>query len=145
MLNPGHSPRRIPSLALPDLAFFLYISSCSFHINHTSDMALFSKGQPPAWHTKVVDDSLGPLKAGSTCLCVPVCVNDAASSKPALVGRDVVDQRIHTNNISCTICVCASKHCKTCSHVSEGSTFRNSVTHKTYNVVSPNPSMNENV
>ena len=60
------------------------------------------------------------------------------------MGRDVVDQRTHTTNVSCAVCVCASKHCKTCSHVSEGSTFRSSVTH-TYNVVSPNPSMNENV
>ena len=139
--NPGRGPIRGPSSALPDPAFLSPYFLSSFSIYHTSAMALFNRGQPPAWHTKVVDDGLGPLKAGSTHLYVPVCVNDAASSKPAPVGRDVVDQRTHTDNVSCAVCVCASKRCKTCTRVSEGSTFRSSVTHKTYNVVSPNPAM----
>ena len=75
-------------------------------------------------------DGLGPLKAGSTRLCVPVCGNDTASSKPASVGRDAVDKRMHANDVRCVVCVCASKRCKTCSHVSEGNTFRSSVTQK---------------
>ena len=139
--NPGRGPIRGPSSALPDPAFLSPYFLSSFSIYHTSTMASFNRGQPPAWHTKVVDDGLGPLKTGSTHLYVPVCVNDAASSKPAPVGRDVVDQRTHTNNVSCAVCICASKRCKTCTRVSEGSTFRSSVTHKTYNVVSPNPAM----
>ena len=48
-------------------------------------------GQLPAQQTKVADHGLGPLKAGPTRLCVPVCNHDAASSKPSSVGRDVVD------------------------------------------------------
>ena len=47
-----------------------------------------------------------------------------------------------TVHVGCVVCVCASKRCKTCSHVSEGNTFRSSVTQKTYNVISPNQSMN---
>ena len=58
---------------------------------HTAMMALFNKGQLPAQQTKVVDHGLGPLKAGPTRLCVPVCNHDAASSKLSSVGRDVVD------------------------------------------------------
>ena len=96
--NHGCGPMRGPSLALPDPGFsFSPFSLFLFHIYYNSAMVSLSKGQPPAWHTKVVDDGLGPLKACSTRLYVLVCVNDAASSKPALVGRDVVDQRTHTN------------------------------------------------
>ena len=126
----------------------MYISDPAFLSRHfLSSFSIYkshgvNRRQPPAWHTKVVDNNLGPLKTCSTHLYVPVCVNDAASSKPAPVGRDVVDQRTHTNTVSCAVCVCASKHCKTCTHVSEGSMFRSSVTHKTYSVVSPNPAMN---
>ena len=50
-------------------------------------MASFIKGQLPAQQTKVVDHGLGPLKAGPTCLCVPVCYHDAASSKPSSGGK----------------------------------------------------------
>ena len=89
----------------------------------------------------MVDNNLGPLKAGSTHLCVPVCGNDATSSKSASAGRAVVDDHMHTNNVSCAVCVCGSKRCKTCTHVSQGSTFRSTVTHKNYSVVSPNLSM----
>lgn len=39
------------------------------------------------------------IKAGLTRLCVPVCDNDATSSKPASVGRAVVDDNTHTNNV----------------------------------------------
>ena len=56
-----------------------------------SPFASFSRGQPPAQRTKVVDDNLRPLKSGSTCLCVPVCAHDAMSSKPTTLGRDAAD------------------------------------------------------
>ena len=46
-----------------------------------------------------------------------------------------------TNNVSC-VCTCASIRCKTCNHVSQGSTFMSNVTRKSYTVVSPNCSMN---
>ena len=74
---------------------------------------------------------LGPLKAGPTCLCVPVCHHDAASSKPSSGGRDVVDIHKRTK-CNCVVNVCGSKRCKTCKHVHECSTFRSNVTHKTY-------------
>ena len=48
--------------------------------------------QPPARHT---NDNLRPLKSGSTCLYVPVCVHDAVSSKPASVGRDAADLHVY--------------------------------------------------
>ena len=41
----------------------------------------------------------------------------------------------------CAVRVCGSKRCKTCTHVSQGSTFKSTVTHKNYSVVSPNLSM----
>ena len=67
---------------------------------HTAMMASFNKGQLPAQQTKVVDHGRGPLKAGPTHLCVPVCNHDAASSKPSSVGSDVDD--IHQQ----TMCDC---------------------------------------
>ena len=71
-------------------------------------------------------------------MCVPVCGNDATSSKPASAGRAVVDDHTYTNKVSCAVRVCGSK---TCTHVSQGSTFKSTVTHKNYSVVSPNLSM----
>ena len=76
-------------------------------------MASFIKGQLPAQQTKVVDHGLGHLKAGPTCLCVPVCYHDAASSKPSSGGRDVVDIHKQTK-WNCVVNVCGSKRCKTC-------------------------------
>ena len=75
---------------------------------HTAMMASFNKGQLPAQQTKIVDHGLGPLKAGPTHLCVPVCNHDAASSKLSSVGRDVVD--IHQQTMcDCIVNVCGSK------------------------------------
>jgi hypothetical protein len=54
-------------------------------------MSVFGRGQPPARHTKVVDTNLCPLKSGPTRLSVPVCANDATSSKPTTLGRAVAD------------------------------------------------------
>ena len=71
-------------------------------------MASFNKGKLPAQQTKVVNHGLGPLKAGPTCLCVPVCNHDAASSKPSSVGRDVVNIHQQTK-CDCVVNVCASK------------------------------------
>ena len=39
-------------------------------------MASLDRGQPPAWHTKVVDESQRPLKTGSKPICVSVCDNE---------------------------------------------------------------------
>ena len=75
---------------------------------------MFSRGQPPARQTKVVDYGLSPLKTGSTHL---VSVNDTLFSKPTSVGRNVVDDQAQT---SCVVCVCGSARCKTCKHVSQG-------------------------
>ena len=88
-----------------------------------------------------MDHGLGPLMAGPTRLCVPVCNPDAASSKSSSVERDVVDIHQQTK-CDCVVNVCGSKRCKTCKHVHECSTFSSNVTHKTYNIVSPSLSMN---
>ena len=117
------------------------ISFLTVFLLHTAMMASFNKEQLPAQRTKIVDHSLGPLKAGPTRLCVPVCNHDAASSKPFSVGRDVVDIHQQTK-CDCVVNVCGSKLCKTCKHVHECSTFRSNVTHKTYKIVSPSLSMN---
>ena len=110
--------------------------------------AAFIRGQSPARQTKVVDHGLGPVKAGQTCLCVPVCVNDASSSKPTSVGRDVVDGHIQTNSVGCVVdcvvdcevgCVvgvCGSVRCKTCVHMSQGN-----VTQKCYTVINHSGSL----
>ena len=104
-------------------------------------MASFNKEQLPAQQTKVVNHGLGPLRAGPINLCVPVCNHGAASSKLSSVGRDVVD--IHQQSkCDCIVNVCGSKGCKTCKYVHECSTFRSNVTHKIYNIFSPNLSMN---
>ena len=55
-----------------------------------------------------MDHGLGPLKAGPTCLCVPVCYHDAASSKPSSGGRDVVDIHKQTK-CNCVVNVCGFK------------------------------------
>ena len=107
--------------SVPFSFFFLFLSDYS-----VLAFASFSRGQPPAWHTKVVDDNLRPLKSGSTCLCVPVCAHDAVSSKPTTLGRDTCG------------CVCGSLRFKTCKHISQGSTFISNVTKKSYDVVNPN-------
>ena len=76
--------------------FYLYVR-CSMSV-----FASFSRGQPPARHTKVVDNNLRPLKSQVlyTCLSVPVCA---------------------TNN--CVVCDCGSVRCKTCKHKYQGSTY----------------------
>ena len=100
--------------------FYIYISTRAF--------ASFNRGQPPAQQNKVVDSHLCPLKSGGTCLCVPVCANDTMSLKPASVGRGTVDVHVYVsaqtnNNATCDVCVCGSVRCKTCKHISQGSSF----------------------
>ena len=73
------------------MALSVIFSFLTVFLLHTAMMASFNKRQLPAQQTKVVDHGLGPLKAGPTRLCVPVCNHDTASSKPSSVGRDVVD------------------------------------------------------
>ena len=86
--------------------------------------------------------SLCPLKSGGTCLYVLVCANDTVSLKPASVGRGAVDVRAQTNsNVRCGVCVCGSVRCKTCKHISQGSSFMSNVARKCYSVLSPNSSM----
>ena len=96
----------------------------------------------------MVDHGLGPVKAGQTRLCVPVCVNDASYSKPTSVGQDVVDGHTQTNSVGCVVdcvvdcevgCVvgvCGSVRCKTCVHMSQGN-----VTQKCYRVINHSGSL----
>lgn len=68
---------------------------------------------------KVVDHGLGPLKAVTTRLCVPVCANDVVSLKPVNAGRDTADIHTQTNTVDCAVCTvrtCGSSRCKTCRH-----------------------------
>ena len=67
------------------------------------------------------------------------CTNDVAFLKPTSVGRDVVDVYIQTSKVSCVVCICGSTRCKTCMHMSQGSTFTSNVTKKM--AISSNPSM----
>ena len=57
--------------------------------------ASFNRGQPPARHTKVVDYNLCPLKSGSTCLYVPVCVHDAVCPQSLLLWEGMQLIYIH--------------------------------------------------
>ena len=102
--------------------------------------APFNRGQPPARRTKVVDGDLRPLKPGLTCLSVPVCADDAASPNPTTQGRDVADAHAQTN-CGCVVSACGSVRCKTCRHISQGSTFTSNVTKRSYEVVSSSASM----
>lgn len=83
------------------------------------------------------------LKPGSTHLCVPVCANDTAFSKPTPVRKNAVDDQTQTNNVSCVACVCGSVSlCVSFfKHVIQGSTFKSIVTRKSYTIVSSNCSM----
>lgn len=53
-------------------------------------MAHLRRGQPPAWHTKVLHHGPGCLKVGSSYGGL-ACRNGVASSKPASVGKDATD------------------------------------------------------
>ena len=156
MSNLGCGITRVPSIALLNSLYssFLSFSLLIFYIrSNVFTFAAFIRGQSPARQTKVVDHGLGPVKAGQTRLCVPVCVNDASSSKPTSVGRDVVDGHTQTNSVGCVVdcvvdcevgCVvgvCGSVRCKTCVHMSQGNTFMSNVTQKCYKVINHSGSL----
>lgn len=99
-------------------------------ISHSlSTMESSSRGQPPAWHTKVVHHEPGCLKAGSTGLGGLDCGNDVMSSKPQR-GRDMTDA-LQSNLVN----TCGSIRCKTCSHMVVGNSFSSYITGYSYNVV----------
>ena len=168
MSNLGCGITRVPSIALLNSLYssFLSFSLLIFYIrSNVFKFAAFIRGQSPARQTKVVDHGLGPVKAGQTRLCVPVCVNDASSSKPTSVGQDVVDGHTQTNSVGCVVdcvvdcevgcvvdcvvdcevgCVvgvCGSVPCKTCVHMSQGNTFMSNVTQKCYKVINHSGSL----
>ena len=80
------------------MCFYFHLS---VRVSISVIFASFSRGQPPARHTKVVDNDLRPLKSGQTCVSVPVCANDAASSNPTTPGRGAADDHAHTTNLFC--------------------------------------------
>ena len=133
-------PSRSPTIFLVCSCSFSFLLLLLFLLLSDYNMltfASFDRGQPPARHTKVVDDNPRPLKLGSTCLYVPVCAHDVVSSKPISVGRDTAD--VHTQTTcGCVVSNCGSVRCKTCYYISQGSTFVSNVMKKSYNVVSPN-------
>ena len=91
-------------------------------------MASNSRGQPPAWHTKVVHQESGCLKADSTRMHMMVRMSnggcyDAMPSKPIL-GRGLADGQQPVS----TVTKCGSKRCLTCKHISEGSSFTSNIT-----------------
>ena len=77
----------VPCIVLVDPTFsFLVFLLSLFFLSQLVIFASFSRGQPPARHTKVVDDDLRPLKSSQTHLSVPFCVNDATSPNPTTPG-----------------------------------------------------------
>ena len=78
----------------------------SFQINQ-SPFASFRRGQPPARHTKVVNDDLRPIKTGQARMYVLVCADDATPSNPTTPGRGVADVHAHTTNV-CSVLGCGS-------------------------------------
>ena len=101
-------------------------------------MASNSRGQPPAWHTKVVHQGSGCLKADSTKMMVRMSNGscyDAIPSKPTcILGRGLADGQQPVS----TVTKCGSKRCLICKHISEGSSFTSNITKKKY---SPNSDM----
>ena len=77
-------------------------------------MTLSSRGQLPAWPTKVVNESQRPLKTGSLGNG-EVCGNDVLLSKPCSRGRGEIDVS-QTCNVSQTAC-CGNRKYKTCHHL----------------------------
>ena len=103
-------------------------------------MEVSSRGQLPAWQTKVVDECQSPLKTGTMGLGL-VCSNDVASSKPNTLGRDVTDDSQTSGMNMGTVMCCGSRKCMTCSHLVQGNTFTSNVTNKTYGVICPGTSL----
>ena len=93
-------------------------------------MASFNRGQSLAQQTKVAHQNLGALKAGSKPFLVSGGDNDAISSKPNIVGRDMVEDVLPS--LSCIVNKCGSKNCKMCDHLNEGSNFTSNITNKSY-------------
>ena len=80
------------------------------------------------------------FKVRSNPFVVPVCANDATSSKSTVIGRDVADVNAQTA-CGCVVSACGSVRCKTCKHISQGSNFPSNVTKKSYEVISHGTSM----
>ena len=133
-------PSRCPKFWFLLVFFFLLLSVSRLCQIIQAAFASFYRGQPLAWQTKVVDGDLRPLKPDQTRLSVPDCTNDGASPNPTTRGRDVPDDHVHTN-CGCVVSICGSVRCKTCKHISQGSTFTSNVTKKSYEVVSSGTSM----
>ena len=128
VLYPGSCLIHVPSLCSIFSSvgpYFLFLSRFFLFSTFLSTRAFasFNRGQPPARQTKVVDSHLCPLKSGGTCLCVPVCASDTVSLKPTSVGRGTVDVSAQANSVTCDVCCCGSVRCKTCKHISQGSSF----------------------
>ena len=133
-------------------------------------MATIQRGQPPARQTKVVHSHPSALKEGAqfTYAIPQVCAYDAASSKPASVGRDVADVSTHAINahsrtdatatvdscggsenavdggtVGCTCKVkkCDSKRCMTCKHLVEGDCFISNTTNRRFRVLGSDTAM----
>lgn len=60
--------------------------------------------------------------------------NDAVSSKPTTVGKDMFDNSLSSLTCTCIVHKCGTKTCKACDHVIEGGNFISNVTNKSYNV-----------
>ena len=90
-------------------------------------MESFSRGQPLAWHTKVVHNDPGCLKTGSMGVEELDCSNDEMSSKPNS-GRDI------SEDLRSRVTTCESKRCMTCAHMVVGDAFVSNVNGRTYNI-----------
>ena len=70
-------------VSVPHMCKYITLFFCQYF----SMMASLDRGQPPAWHTKVVDESQRPLKTGSKPICVSVCDNEVTSFKVQFTGE----------------------------------------------------------
>ena len=93
-------------------------------------MAQLRRGQPLAWHTKVVHQGPGCLKAGSS-YGGSGCCDDVVSLKPVSTGWDGTEAQLSK------VVKCGKVRCKTCACINVGSSFISNITNHSYNVVSP--------
>ena len=82
-------------------------------------MASLNRGQPPAWHTKVVHQGPGCLKAGS-------------KGEPTVVVMLCPQSLLMTDVVQSEVTSCGNKPC---THIVIGSTFRSNINGRVYSIL----------
>ena len=105
------------------------LSNINYYQNEK--MESFCRGQPLAWHSKVVHHGPGCVKASLLDEDVLDCSYDNMSPDPSS-GRDMSDAP------QSKMLMCDKKRCKTCVHIVVSDTFTSNVSGRVYNVHSKN-------